>query len=184
MPRARCLPDRYKGVIVSPAPRPKRSAVGLYIAAITMLLVIIFMMAYGVGATRQPSAVSIGPSVSSANSTSYPPDTLLINGERWRVWPTHYAPQDGYPPGTEAHTECETRRIFFEPDVGKGHLRENIWHEVIHANFCGKTTTWKADWMRPIQNDKQHAGVYALGMFLPGFVHDNPEFMRWAEDWK
>jgi hypothetical protein len=41
-----------------------------------------------------------------------------------------------------------------------------------------------ANWAADVHDHAEHEIVYEAGMFLPGFVHDNPEFMKWAEDWK
>ena len=42
----------------------------------------------------------------------------------------------------------------------------------------------KANWSEYVRDYGEHEIVYEAGMFLPGFVHDNPEFMKWAEHWE
>ena len=34
------------------------------------------------------------------------------------------------------------------------------------------------------QDSPGHRKIYAEADFLANYVHDNPEFMKWAEDWK
>ena len=53
----------------------------------------------------------------------------------------------------------------------------------MHASHCGKERPDKANWKWGVDS-KEHGVIYELGMSTTQFVHDNPEFMKWAEDWK
>lgn len=125
------------------------------------------------------------------NTTStrgdHPPVDVTINGERWKIVYFDYASDPDFPEGRGGETECERRLIFYDDKRmdTKALLREAVWHEVIHANHCNKgSKDDEANWKKYTHDLPEHNSVYELGMFLPGFVHDNPEFMKWAEDWK
>lgn len=122
------------------------------------------------------------PVVSSDQAMFGPPDVLNINGERWRVEP--YQLHTGDFGGLIGLTNCEKRMIWYDTgSMTKYLFRETMWHEIMHASHCGKERPDKANWKWGIDS-KEHGIIYELGMSTTQFVHDNPEFMKWAEDWK
>ena len=107
----------------------------------------------------------------------------MISGERWHVDWYGFPTEDGWVQGTEGVTYCESRDIFYRPIDSPSRLRENLWHEVMHASLCGKRSPKKANWYANVDSP-EHESVYDLGMFLSSFVRDNPDFVKWSEDWK
>jgi len=111
-----------------------------------------------------------------------PPSYLLINGERWYVYPSDYSQNEHH---TDGETSCTQRYIWFDSsERNRTQLREIMWHEIFHASYCYQGNRMKANWSQYVHDYGEHEIVYEAGMFLPGFVHDNPEFMKWAEEWK
>ena len=120
-----------------------------------------------------------------------PPDYLDIKGERWDIWDRDLSPDPRNQDGShvQAATYCSERVIRYDSSTisTEAEYREAIWHEIIHAEHCGAPTPDSieaSNWGSYTHDLPEHAVVYELGMFLPGFVHDNPDFMKWAEDWK
>lgn len=113
-----------------------------------------------------------------------PPDYLNINGERWAVLPYDF-PKDttGYSEADGA-SDCPRRLIWYTTEKRtSAEIREDLWHEIGHASLCNQGSTRAANWSGFVDGT-EHQVVYPFGMFMPSFVHDNPEFMKWAEDWK
>lgn len=111
-------------------------------------------------------------------SLDQPPNQLSINGESWQVqvFPSYE--------GFAGKTECERRIIWYDLDQSsKEDYRDPLWHEIIHAERCKEKNTDKANWAA-LADSKDHRRVFELAQFLAPFVHDNPEFMKWAENWK
>ena len=111
-------------------------------------------------------------------SLDMPPNQLSINGESWRVqvFPSY--------DGLAGKTECDRRIIWYDLDqTSKEDYRDTLWHEIVHAEQCKEKNTDKANWAA-LADSKDHRRVFELAQFLAPFVHDNPEFMKWAEDWK
>ena len=128
------------------------------------------------------NTISVG-----AKSKDAPPDYLTIKGERWMVYSYDFAHLMPRPDGaiTRATTSCEKRIIWYDSNpITSAEFRTNLWHEVVHAGFCNKPDVKKANWYPYATDLKEHEQVYELGMFMSDFAHDNPEFMKWAEDWK
>ena len=118
-----------------------------------------------------------------ASAPINPPHNLLINGATWSVEAYAFS-KNGWK-NVGGMTDCDQKIIWYDFDDETVSYQKNIlWHEVIHAGHCTgypKDNPW---WGRFSTGLPEHPEVYKLGMFLPGFVHDNPEFMKWAEDWK
>ena len=126
--------------------------------------------------------------VSTVVSLASPPSYVQIKGERWSVYDYDFNKLSSLSPSAMAFTDCAGRNIWYDPTRIRNapEYRETMWHEVVHAEHCNVTADSLdgAGW-EPLTHDlPEHAGVYELGMFLPGFVHDNPDFMKWAEDWE
>lgn len=111
------------------------------------------------------------------------PSHLNINGQAWEV-----VEIDAYPEakkhklgerftGRDAETDCDNHQITYQHSYNSVEIRENLWHEVMHAGACihGGDQYWNS--VKPT-GDK-HPGVYHLGEFLGGFSKANPEFMYW-----
>lgn len=115
-----------------------------------------------------------------------PPKYLLINGERWYLVAYDFSKDPKYAKtGIDGETDCDRRDIWYDSEEKqRPHLREIMWHEIFHASYCYQGSRMKANWSAYVHDSAEHEIVYEAGMFLPGFVHDNPEFMQWAEDWK
>ena len=115
-----------------------------------------------------------------------PPTDITVNGERWQIYSFSYDRRPDIDKFRMGQTVCASRDIFYDGSriPTKAMLRETIWHEVVHAAHCKSGKTDGANWGLFTHDSPEHASVYELGMFLPGFVHDNPEFMKWAEEWK
>jgi hypothetical protein len=109
------------------------------------------------------------------------PYSLTINGQRWLLRDKEEIVNDG----ADGMTDCAAHTIWysFEVDGDKSVERETIWHEIFHAGNCEEVPSEGTYWQRVTFGDAQHQEVYKLGQFMPSFVHDNPEFMAWAEDW-
>lgn len=132
---------------------------------------------------------SISSNRKTDESSDSPPRNITVNGERWQVVSFAYDSDKRFDDKRAGQTECAGRFIFYDPSRApeKALLREVIWHEVVHAGHCkleDKNSVKHANWAAYAHDMPEHNSVYELGMFLPGFVHDNPEFMKWAEDWK
>lgn len=114
-----------------------------------------------------------------------PPNGLTINGESWSLQDRDYE-SDGIS-WVAGDTNCRKRIISydFRQEPTHAYQRTILWHEIVHAAHCQGYAKDDQRWWKFATNDlPEHGEVYKLGMFLPGFVHDNPEFMKWAEDWK
>jgi len=132
------------------------------------------------------------PVVTSNNEVLLPPPTYLdVRGDRWLVWESNLSsasPASGTGSRVQADTDCEWKEIRYDAKAinSQDEFREVLWHEVLHAEHCGITadSIEASNWGPDTKDIREHASVYEVGMFLPGFVHDNPDFMKWAEDWK
>lgn len=156
---------------------------------VLFLVTVITMTAFAMWVHFHPSPQETAwPSTSSKGTASDPPpQNLIINGERWQIYSYDYVSNPAF--GKRAgQTECGSRNIFYDVQriQSKAYLREAIWHEIVHAGHCNeeKNKDAVANWREFTNDMPEHNSVYELGMFLPGFVHDNPEFMKWAEEWK
>jgi hypothetical protein len=125
------------------------------------------------------------PATASGYSSEYsPPDFLLIDGERWSVQAYDFD-SDKNVQGKNGLSSCPERRIWYDSGIKtQGERRTVLWHEIFHAFYCYQGSRMDANWAAATHDNAEHEIVYEAGMFLPGFVHDNPEFMKWAEDWK
>ena len=111
--------------------------------------------------------------------------TLVINGERWEVRPVAYGWFQG-------QTVCESRTIWLDlsAKISQENVRDVMWHEIQHAaSKCQhKLSDEDANWVQDMKANgsdyPQHRVIEERAAFLTEFVHDNPEFMKWAEDWK
>lgn len=111
--------------------------------------------------------------------------TLVIKGERWEVRPVAFGWFQG-------QTNCESRIIWFDKTASRSRENERdvMWHEIQHAaSKCQHSLSdEEANWVQDAKADNadypQHRVIYKRAAFLTEFVHDNPEFMKWAEDWK
>jgi hypothetical protein len=149
------------------------------------LIILLIFVGYVTWDTFHPAPV-LAPTLDiSVVSPDPPPQDLSVNGERWKVWAYDYDARN-LTGGRMAETYCDQREIFYDAKriPSKEMFRETMWHEIIHAGFCKRASAKDTNWSDFTHDSPEHAGVYQLGMFLPGFVHDNPEFMKWAEDWK
>lgn len=112
------------------------------------------------------------------------PNTLNINGERWDVVRVNafndaMEKNDGELfRGVQAQTYCNYKMIAYIAVESSSTLRNNLWHEVMHAGACmhGGDTYWNS--INPTKDT--HDGVKHLGEFLGNFAMANPEFVRWA----
>lgn len=183
-----CYKDRFSGHVLDQNPPPESSR-GKSGAFFRILFVILLCLGSGVFGHIICVPTPVGESSTAYQTPEWrkmaPPQYLLINGEQWSVWPyglEEFSPKNGR---TMAMTSCEQRAIWYDPvETSPAALREHMWHEIIHAGFCKKQSVEKTSWFSFTQDSKEHLQVYELGMFLPGFVHDNPEFMKWAENWQ
>ncbi len=113
------------------------------------------------------------------------PELLTINNERWEVSRVDAV-------GFYGQTNCNSRTIYFNESekVTAQHERNTMWHEIQHAarNCKEGWPDEKSNWVMALkvtgQDSPGHRKIYAEADFLANFVHDNPEFMKWAEDWK
>jgi len=130
------------------------------------------------------SVLKATTNVLSIDRSDDPPLSVNINGERWML-----VGYDFEGNGDSAHagvTECDRRIIFY--DTGRYYpavfMRDVLWHEVGHALRCGNPySEMSAHWSSSVLGDKEHEAVYELGMGMAPFVHDNPDFVKWAENW-
>ena len=115
------------------------------------------------------------------------PINLIINGEEWSIVKADIfddalknKPGKSFN-GVQAETYCNNKTIAYIPATDPRRLRINLMHEVFHAGGClhGGDTWWNS--INPTRNE--HIGVYHLGEFMAVFVHDNPYFMEWEENW-
>jgi hypothetical protein len=110
---------------------------------------------------------------------------LTINNERWEVYQDSTMEDWG-------DTYCDARVISIKitSNMTEGLKRSTMWHEIEHAYECnlGKLPEDRANWVHDLQtvgqDTKEHRTIESTSVFLANFVHDNPEFMKWAEDWK
>lgn len=139
--------------------------------------VLFFLLGYY---ANQPSPIQPKPLEITEESSSFiPPAAILIKGESWRIVPLPTLPSNDL-----GETSCEQRVIFYaDEQVTKEDFRDTLWHEIIHAERCHDMVTDQATWAK-VADTKDHRRVFELAQFLSGFVHDNPEFMKWAEEWK
>lgn len=116
------------------------------------------------------------------NSAAALPSVLLINGERWILVDYDYAAAGQ--PEIGGQTDCDRRIIFRNPNEEITQDREDMWHEVFHAALCRNSVKGdrQANWEQ-YADTTDHKYVYLYGQFMEGFVHDNPDFVRWAELW-
>ena len=151
-----------------------------------LLVILLGVGGWRVWAALHPGADSATKMDAAVVSDDPPPTDLLINGEAWKVWAFDYDDAPEVPRTRQAQTECERRDIFYDAKRihSRADFRATLWHEIVHAGFCQAKSAKQANWAAYTKDAPEHGGVYQLGMFLPGFVHDNPEFMKWAEDWK
>ena len=141
------------------------------------LLVGLYIICFIPFSEKKPAPVDV-----SGQASFGPPDVLNINGERWRVEP--FQLHTGDFGGLIGLTNCDKRMIWYDTGrMTKYLFRETMWHEIMHASHCGKERPDKANWKWGVDS-KEHGIIYELGMSTTQFVHDNPEFMKWAEDWK
>lgn len=119
-----------------------------------------------------------------ANTDDGIPRILSINGEEWEVEKVnHFDDAEAHPngdpfDGIQAETYCKERLIAYIQTENQANLRNNIWHEVMHAGAClhGGDAWWNS--INPTRNE--HPGVEHLGEFLGEFSKSNPEFMAWT----
>ena len=131
------------------------------------------------------ATVRVKASVASVTKAPSPnlPSSLAINGESWGLRPYKFG--GGEWNDTAGATECQRRVIWYDFSKEPVPYQKTIlWHEIFHAAHCRGYESDKAWWTKYAVGSPEHPEVYKLGMFMPVFVHDNPEFMRWAEDWK
>jgi hypothetical protein len=126
------------------------------------------------------------------NILAGPPANLTINGQRWLLlqYDYHddvnfnvYDDKGNVVGHTGAMTACDSNTIWYDPFVSQALLRDDVWHEINHAELCGEDDT-KIQRIARIKLTHDHCLVYQLGMSGSSFIHDNPEFMKWMEDWK
>lgn len=108
-----------------------------------------------------------------------PPDYLLIKGERWYV---DSAKDLDKKTSRYAYTDCAQRIIVYDEGLTNPVLRESVWHEISHAELCDKHLTVYANWQIAVDGE-EHDVIYPLSMAQISFMHDNPLFMKWMENW-
>ena len=156
---------------------------GALVGVIFVLLLFLGMRTY---LLEKPAPALSGDSFA-VQTTDRPPEYLLINRERWYVVPANFQEYDKNTPDrfTDGLTDCSERKIWYTVrPISSPALREVLWHEIVHASYCYQGSRMKANWNEYVRDHAEHEIVYEMGMFMPGFVHDNPEFMKWAGNWK
>lgn len=168
-----------KPVKAVPTNTPAKTTVFEYVFFSVMFLMVSVIICFGVTNISDRVEAYVHPPKTVTKYVGFnPPEYLLINGERWYTAPYTFQGT------TQGITECETRRIFYSGvENNSAALREIMWHELGHALVCNKRPDKKSNWGY-YMNTKEHEIVYPLGMFMSGFVHDNPQFMDWAEHWE
>jgi hypothetical protein len=125
------------------------------------------------------------------NIPAGPPTNLTINGQRWLLLQYDYHDDHDFDVldhkgniigHTGAMTSCSENKIWYDPFVSQALLRDDVWHEVNHAELCGEDDV-KIQIIAGIKLTHDHCIVYQLGMSGSSFIHDNPEFMKWMENW-
>ena len=193
--KTQCREDRYKGIIIdnqktvidNQEPAIENKQITPFAGIFTILL-LCFACFLG-GHTLWPIVKTV-PKYIAPQSTSQlvkseinePPLTLEINGERWQVIPYDFE-GDAWKRGgqTEGYTVCDERIIFYKPISSPSRLRENLWHEIMHASRCGKLPVKEANWYSAV-NSPEHESVYELGAFLSTFTKDNQDFIIWSNN--
>lgn len=112
------------------------------------------------------------------------PSVLNINGDHWNVVRVDAFKDaldhiDGRSfNGVQAQTYCREKLISYIETQNITVLKENLWHEVMHAGACthGGDTWWNS--IDPTQD--KHEGIKHLGEFLSNFTKVNPNFVAWA----
>jgi hypothetical protein len=117
------------------------------------------------------------------------PAYLTINSQRWMVVP--FSPEGPKAKHEFGETDCSQRIIWYNPaQRTEENARNTMWHEIQHAYRVCSTASLDEDsaevqTLKAIgQDNPAHREIQAKADFLTNFVHDNPEFMKWAEEWK
>lgn len=172
-----------KALAIAEAKRRKRRPQIIALALLVWVALIATCSGIAMYLGRIPTKAPYATHVA-VQSVDAPPDNITVNGERWRLIAFDFRANKGYG-DTAAETDCSQRVIWYVPkEATAAQLREDLWHEVVHAGFCGDKGASLAHWAQFTKDYPEHGAVYAMGMFLPSFVHDNPEFVQWSENWK
>lgn len=164
-----------KAVLVPPA--------WLLNGTITLVLIaLIFVVPQSFGYTwgfvkNSTIEAGIDPKVATTFAGARPPSILSIDGERWMVWAADLAQHDAL-----GMTDCGRRIIWYDPNQkGVEDARDTLWHEIAHAFECREGDVANANWREGLS--PSHEKVTEFAMHMTVFMHDNPEFIKWAQVW-